>query len=301
MSIQDCVATASTKGYMTGSVTTTSPAKSSWPQAAALSGAGYAPKCATRNNAQAVARGLTSSACEKEPRCDRTHLRAKPSVRICPGTPGTKRLAKKSGEAGWTGLSGNELRTSGTVGAGTMKKIPTLFERDATNRKYVTPDTTPGLEYILTDGAIATRKYDGTACLVRDNRLYKRYDAKAGKTPPPEFEPAQPEPDEVTGHWPGWLPVTAGDKWHMEAWNGVDGHLPDGTYELCGPKIQGNPEGFMGHVLIKHGGLRIRELSERGLTFTGLAKWMQGTTYEGVVWWKDGEPVAKLKKRDFPQ
>ena len=182
-----------------------------------------------------------------------------------------------------------------------MKKIPTLFERDATNRKYVTPDTTPGLEYILTDGAIATRKYDGTACLVRDNRLYKRYDAKAGKTPPPEFEPAQPEPDEVTGHWPGWLPVTAGDKWHMEAWNGVDGHLPDGTYELCGPKIQGNPEGFMGHVLIKHGGLRIRELSERGLTFTGLAKWMQGTTYEGVVWWKDGEPVAKLKKRDFPQ
>ena len=38
-----------------------------------------------------------------------------------------------------------------------------------------------------------------TCGLVRDGRLYKRYDAKQGKTPPAGFEPAQ-DPDEVTNN-----------------------------------------------------------------------------------------------------
>lgn len=45
--------------------------------------------------------------------------------------------------------------------------------------------------------------------MIRGGRLFKRYDAKHGKIPPPDFEPAQP-PDDVTGHWPGWVPVGEG-------------------------------------------------------------------------------------------
>ena len=51
------------------------------------------------------------------------------------------------------------------------------------------------------------------------------------------------------------MPVTGSDKWHMEA-IGSDGwsfESAGGTYELCGPKIQGNPEGFEKHTLVRHG------------------------------------------------
>lgn len=114
-----------------------------------------------------------------------------------------------------------------------MRKIISLFQRNYDGDRLVRNEVVPGAEWVLAGEGIATRKYDGTCCMVRDGKLYKRYDAKAGKQPPPEFEPAQ-EPDSVTGHWPGWLPVGDGpdDRWHREAlFFAAD--LPDGTYELC--------------------------------------------------------------------
>lgn len=99
-----------------------------------------------------------------------------------------------------------------------MKKIISLFQRNYEGDRLVRDEVTPGAEWVLAGEGIATRKWDGTSCLYKDKILYKRHDAKNGKTPPVGFFPAQ-DPDEKTGHWPGWLPVGEGaeDQWHREA------------------------------------------------------------------------------------
>src|SRR3990172_1795141 len=138
-----------------------------------------------------------------------------------------------------------------------VKKIISLFQRNYDGDRLVRDEIVPGGEWVIEGEGIATRKYDGTACMVKDGVLYKRYDAKSGKQPPHGFLPAQAAPDVITGHWPGWIEVGNGgeDKWHREAigksWPKCD--MPDGTYELLGPKIQGNPEKFEIHQLVPHG------------------------------------------------
>ncbi|MGZ3716063.1 MAG: hypothetical protein ACXVA4_11645, partial [Ktedonobacterales bacterium] len=145
----------------------------------------------------------------------------------------------------------------------------------------------------------------GTSCRFRDGVLNKRYDAKAGRTPPANFEPAQEDADPVTGHLPGWLPVnhdSPEDRWHHEAFcYAMDqGPLITGTYELVGPKIQGNPEKLARHVLIPHG---IHVLSDVPCTFDGLRTYLAEQDIEGIVWWRNLiDPhcdKVKLKKKDF--
>src|SRR5579862_2829017 len=118
-----------------------------------------------------------------------------------------------------------------------MKKIPSLFQRDRTTN-LVYDEVTPGCEWVWASGeGYATEKMDGTACLVKEGYLFKRYDAK-GKKPPAGFMAAQ-EPDPITGHWPGWILVGDGpeDQYHREAWRERGPHTyQDWTYELVGPK-----------------------------------------------------------------
>lgn len=174
-----------------------------------------------------------------------------------------------------------------------MKKIISLFQRNYDGDRLVRDEVTPGAEWVLQGEGVATRKYDGTCCMVRDGKLYKRYDAKRGKKPPEGFEPAQ-DPDPKTGHWPGWLPVGDGpeDEWHREAM----GWYPDGTYELCGPKINGNPEGFYSHWLLNHGDC---EYPHCPRTFTELKQWFLDWNIEGIVWHHPDGRMVKIKKKDF--
>jgi len=72
-----------------------------------------------------------------------------------------------------------------------MKKIPSLFKRDYEGTRLVYDEIVPGTEWVLAGEGVATRKIDGTSCLMRGVALYKRYDARAGKGPPAGFEPAQ--------------------------------------------------------------------------------------------------------------
>ncbi len=176
-----------------------------------------------------------------------------------------------------------------------MKKIPTLFERDwSGDRSRVLP----GLPLINIGGAMPTRKWDGTCCLVRDGRLYKRR-AQFLEDPPPEnFEPA--ETDEQAGNVYGWVPVGDGpdDRWHRQAFSGSY-RLANGTFELVGPKINGNPQGFEEHVLLPHG----QPLLDAPLslaTFDEIRTYLEhATRMEGIVWLRNGEPIAKIKRRDF--
>lgn len=176
-----------------------------------------------------------------------------------------------------------------------MQKIPTLFVRDPLIRSRVTPAVTPGCEWVTDGEGAATRKFDGSACMVRAGALFKRYDCKKGKTPPPFFEPCQ-EPDPLTGHWPGWVPVGSApeDQWAREAWDASPG-LQDGTYELLGPKLQGNPERLAQHTLVRHGADKV----DAPRTFAELGQYFGRVIMEGVVWHHPDGRMCKIKARDF--
>jgi len=168
-----------------------------------------------------------------------------------------------------------------------MKKISSLFARDPSNPRVLTDDFHPDAAWVVAGEGIATRKWDGTAVLVRSGQLFARYDVKRGKTAPAGFEPAQ-DPDPATGHHPGWIPAERPeDKWIRAAAEAAKaaGQLEDGTYEACGPKINGNPEGVPDHRLIRHG----REaLDAVPRDKAGLVEFFRERNIEGVVWWRFG-------------
>lgn len=182
-----------------------------------------------------------------------------------------------------------------------MRKIPSLFMRNYDGDRLIRDEIVPGCEWVIAGEGTATRKYDGSACLFQDGTLYKRYDAKHGKTPPVDFVPAQ-EPDEVTGHWPGWIPVGAGpeDKWLRlalcNATVALSAPLLSGTYEAVGPHFQGNPEGFIVDSLMWHGGERYGDAPR---DFEGLREFLRPLDIEGLVFHHPDGRMCKVKKKDF--
>jgi hypothetical protein len=176
-----------------------------------------------------------------------------------------------------------------------VKKIISLFQRNYDGDRLVRDEVVPGAEWVIAGEGTATRKFDGTCCMVRGGRLFKRYEVKPGKTPPADFEPANVV-DENTGKQQGWRPVGDGpeDSYHREAFKGTE---PDGTYELVGPKVQGNPEGFTTHELVPHG----RYLVAAPRTFVDLRRWFAGPgrDIEGIVWWHEDGRMVKIKAKDF--
>ena len=177
-----------------------------------------------------------------------------------------------------------------------MKKIPTVFVRDQTTKRVIN-EINPGCEWVAEGFGIATRKFDGTCCMIKDGKLFKRYDAKQGKTPPDGFIPAQ-EPDAITGHWPGWLLVGEGpeDRWFREAWKSADYTKSIGTWELVGPKINGNPEKLDRHLLICHG---VDGMMDSPRDYTGLYDYLQVRAVEGIVWHHADGRMAKIQRKDF--
>lgn len=174
-----------------------------------------------------------------------------------------------------------------------MKKIISLFQRNYDGDRLVRNEVVPGAEWVIAGEGIATRKWDGTCCLVRDGKLFKRYEVKANNKPPHDFEPAS-EIDPNTGKQQGWRPVGNGpeDAYHREAFTGNE---PDGTYELCGPKVQKNPECFNKHVLIPHGKHPVDAPRE----FDKLREWLSTAGIEGVVWHHPFGRMVKIKAKDF--
>lgn len=189
-----------------------------------------------------------------------------------------------------------------------MKKIPSLFLRDFDrNPNLVLPVYTPDTEWVVAGYGYgwATQKFDGAAVRVdKEGNLWARYDAKHGKTPPPSFEPCQ-EADPKTGHWPGWVKVGDNDSqyvWHMLAFHrtrygGRSGrNLPEGTYEICGPHFQGNPERAEIDHLVMHGLVHLENVP---VEFESLKSWFRGKDIEGVVWHSADGHMVKIKKKDF--
>ena len=176
-----------------------------------------------------------------------------------------------------------------------MQKIISLFQRNYDGDRQVRDEVTPGAEWVIDGEGTATRKWDGTCCMIKDCELYKRYDAKNGKTPPEGFVPAQ-EPDPITGHWPGWLKVGEGkdDIWFRDGLAN-SGKPIDGTYELVGPKINSNRDKWDTHYLVKHGASQL----EAPRTFEKLKAWFAEQNIEGIVWHHPDGRMVKIKKKDF--
>jgi hypothetical protein len=186
-----------------------------------------------------------------------------------------------------------------------MKKISTLFKKDPSNLGRVINEINPENKWVFEGNAIATRKYDGTACAIINGELYKRYDVKKGKDVPFGAIPCQ-EADLITGHWPHWIKCdrnNPADKFHFEAFNKLNvvkgTRFCDGTYELIGEKVQGNPEKIIGHELIEHGKFDL-DLTLSIYEFDDFKEYLSNVDIEGIVFHNtvDGR-MCKLRKSDF--
>lgn len=178
-----------------------------------------------------------------------------------------------------------------------MKKIPTIFERDWDgDRSRVLEKPTPGCEWVFAGEGVATRKYDGTCVAVMDGLYVKRHEVREGKPVPEGFLGVQDD----SGKMIGWLVVGDGpeDKWHREALNtaGGIGALEEGTYELVGPKVQGNREKYAEHTLIRHSHAEPYIVSR---TYEGMRELLAELDIEGFVFHHPDGRMAKIKKRDF--
>lgn len=181
-----------------------------------------------------------------------------------------------------------------------MQKIPTLFVKNPQNLKLAIDEVHPLSKWINDPGVIATRKFDGTAAAIIDHRLFRRFDLKDGRILPAGAIPAM-EKDEVTGHHTHWIPCdfqNNEDAYFFEGLANIE-FAPDDTYELCGPKINNNNEGFGKHVLIRHGSVILKNVPT---TFEGLREYLkpESNDIEGIVFHNlvTGE-MCKVRKSDF--
>lgn len=181
-----------------------------------------------------------------------------------------------------------------------MQKIPTVFKRDPEDPRRLLPEVHPHCQWVLDGEGVGTRKFDGTCCMFDGEKWWARREVKRGKMAPNHW--VEVDHDEVTGKRVGWEPIEQSGfyKWFLET-NWKYPHLR-GTYELCGPKINDNPEGFDRHTLIPHSQAEIVLRNVGEFTFDSLkvillAYGQDGK--EGIVWHHPDGRMAKLKTRDF--
>ena len=153
----------------------------------------------------------------------------------------------------------------------------------------------PDCLWIFEGEGIATQKYDGTCVKIEKGKYFKRREVGKGKRIPYGFVEEDYDPN--TGKKVGWVEIEPSEKenkWHMEAF---DPTLPDGTYELIGPKVQGNPEKSERHLLISH--TKARQFMAVPRTYNGLHEWLIDKDIEGLVFHHFDGRMGKIKKRDF--
>jgi hypothetical protein len=201
-----------------------------------------------------------------------------------------------------------------------VRKIPTLFQRDPEHRARLLPELTPGCGWVLSGEGVAKRKYDGT-CVMWDGRLWwGRREVKLGKMIPAGFRQVQTDP--ITGKAVGWEPIQQTPFYKafeeaVEPLRMLGGmlrtELPPGTFELIGPKINGNPEKAEVHRLESHANAEswatndvtppwintTEAMFEHLREFVTAAHEHEG--WEGIVWHHPDGRMVKLKARDFPK
>lgn len=185
-----------------------------------------------------------------------------------------------------------------------MRKVPTLFVRNPEDMSRVTTEVNPECHWVLDGEGVATRKYDGTCVMLDENgKWWARREVKPGKLSPPHWRHI--ESDTTTGKSVGWEPIEQSSfaKFHAEAVanTGINPFEP-GTYELCGPKVNGNPEGWDRHRLASHADAETFGVTGHprlGVDLAALVQAVARQGWEGIVWHHPDGRMAKLKGRDF--
>lgn len=191
-----------------------------------------------------------------------------------------------------------------------MKKIPTLFKREFESHRVVKtlPEVTEGLEWILSDPDVyPTEKIDGACCAIINGEFYKRFDAKKGKAYPEDAIKCQDAPDPITGHFPMWVKCdrdNPADKWFWKAYDLSRDYtiLYDGTYEAIGRHFNGNPYKANTDIIEPHGSRIITDFllcSDVYKTYQLIIEWLHENKVEGIVFWKNNQPICKIKRSDF--
>lgn len=178
-----------------------------------------------------------------------------------------------------------------------MQKMPTIFLRDQVGKRALARDEiNPEAAWVFEGEGTAYLKWDGTCCAVIDGEFYKRLHLRRGKPKPEGWRHWSGEPAE-SGH--GWTPVQSGpeDARHIEAWLNSTG-LEDGTYELIGPRVQGNPHEADRLKLIRHKD-PVSQFTPVYLSFDRVQALMASLDWEGLVWHHPDGRMAKIKRRDF--
>jgi hypothetical protein len=200
-----------------------------------------------------------------------------------------------------------------------MQKLPTFLPKDPDDLSRVidgnpifNTDQCSKIEWYI--------KLDGTACAIFDGKPYKRYDArifkvKRGKKITLTIEEVNANlpsgaipcqlPDEQSGHFPHWIPVSYDDpqdKYILDGFTKLD-NKADGTYECIGAKINGNPHGILSHYWIKHDSVYWGKIQTDNYYqfFHNLFDDFSSDDfgYEGLVGYLDNEPVCKIRCKDF--
>jgi hypothetical protein len=168
----------------------------------------------------------------------------------------------------------------------TVEKIPTLYERDETRRgRPVTPLIKAECVWVEEGEGVATRKLDGMNVKVVAGVLHKRQ------------KPTEGAYDEAS-----YVPARRGDpadRYLFEAFDSAPA-WEDGVYEAVGPKIQGNPEKYERHTLIRVVPIQPElVMANVPRTFEGLREFLAVNDIEGIVFHHSDGRKAKIKKRDF--
>lgn len=182
-----------------------------------------------------------------------------------------------------------------------MKKMKTLFKRVFEGHKIVNiiNEVDSDNQWVIDGEGIATRKLDGTCCMIKDSKLYARFDMKPGRELPEGAIPCQEEADCITGHFPHWIPIASGDKrykWHLKALENQP-NLADGTYELIGEHFNKNPEHITsGDKFVRHGSIILDDVPR---TFEGIKEYLMNNNIEGIVFHRNNGDMCKIKRTDF--
>jgi hypothetical protein len=135
--------------------------------------------------------------------------------------------------------------------------------------------------------------------LDNNGEWWARREVKPGKAAPENY--LVDNVDEVTGKTQGWEPVGQSPfaKFHAEATAGWFGWKA-GTYELVGPKVQGNPEKVKAHELILHDAAEVLQIASYEIGFIKMfVSNLSKNGWEGIVWHHPDGRMAKLKARDL--
>lgn len=196
-----------------------------------------------------------------------------------------------------------------------MQKLPMLFKRSG-GKGYAAEEINPAAQWVTEIPTIPVRKWDGTCMMFDGEQWFSRrqvgFECRLDGIPNPDFIPV--EYDENTRKTFGWEPVEKSSfiklwrlaieekPYHCTLFDCDDDYEP-GTYELIGPKVNGNPENLSQHRLMSHKEspivANISVFEPHELTYNNLYNAFMSIPFEGVVFYSQDGRMAKLRRKDF--